>query len=106
MNYGRVEERSSSRSRSPSTARRAATSAILTDILSRSDRAQTSHTVNAAQPLSSPASLLRPIRIDAQEFAEAPFVHRAGSEFNDRLRGRFLACREASRKPDRPNNIA
>ena len=47
MNYGKVEERSSSRSRSPSTARRAATSAILTDILSRSDRAQTSHTVNA-----------------------------------------------------------
>jgi len=41
MNYGKVEERSSSRSRSPSTARRAATSAILTDILSRSDRAQT-----------------------------------------------------------------
>src|SRR5450631_696572 len=47
MNCGRVEERSSSRSRSPSTARRAATSAILTDILSKSDRAQTSHTVNA-----------------------------------------------------------
>ena len=36
-NYGKVEEQSSSRSRSPSTARRAATSAILTDILSRSD---------------------------------------------------------------------
>jgi hypothetical protein len=32
--------------RSPSTARRAATSAILTDISSRSDRAQTSNTVN------------------------------------------------------------
>jgi hypothetical protein len=41
MNYGKVEERSSSRSRSPSTARRAATSAILTDILSRLDRAPT-----------------------------------------------------------------
>src|SRR5271170_8347816 len=47
MNYGRVEEQSSSRSRSPSTARRAATSAILTDILSRSDRAPTSRTVDA-----------------------------------------------------------
>src|ERR1700722_15354254 len=47
MNYGKVEERSSSRSRSPSTARRAATSAILTDILSRSDRAPTSRTAEA-----------------------------------------------------------
>ena len=47
MNYGKVEERSSSRSRSPSTARRAATSAILTDILSRSDRALTSRTVDS-----------------------------------------------------------
>src|ERR1700675_4213176 len=47
MNYGKVEERNSSPNRSPSTARRAATSAILADILSRSDRAQTSHTVNA-----------------------------------------------------------
>jgi hypothetical protein len=46
-NYGKVEEQSSSRSRSPSMARRAATSAILTDILLRSHRAQTSHTVNA-----------------------------------------------------------
>src|SRR5579863_7553722 len=47
MNYGKVEERSSSRSRSPNTARRAATSAILTDILSRSDRAPTSRTADA-----------------------------------------------------------
>src|ERR1700682_2608386 len=47
MNYGKVEERSSSRSRSPNTARRAATSAILTDILSRSDRARTSRTADA-----------------------------------------------------------
>src|SRR5215469_13704505 len=47
MNYGRVEERSSSRNRSPSTARRDATSAILTDILSRSDRAPTSRTADA-----------------------------------------------------------
>src|SRR5271156_1151170 len=47
MNYGKVEERSSSRSRSPKTARRAATSAILTDILSRSGRAQTSRTADA-----------------------------------------------------------
>src|ERR1700730_10032944 len=47
MNYGKVEERSSSRSRFPSTARRAATSAILTDILSRSDRAPTSRTAEA-----------------------------------------------------------
>src|SRR5271170_1919172 len=46
MNYGRVEEQSSSRSRSPSTARRAATSAILTDILSRSDRAPILRTVD------------------------------------------------------------
>src|ERR1700722_7611551 len=47
MNYGKVEERSSSRSRSPSTERRAATSAILTDILSRSDRPPTPPTVDA-----------------------------------------------------------
>src|SRR5271168_4373647 len=47
MNYGKVEGRSSSRSRSPSTARRAATSAILTDILSRLDRARTLLTVDA-----------------------------------------------------------
>src|SRR5580698_2760291 len=47
MNYGKVEERSSSRSRSPNTARRAATSAILTDILSKSDRAPTSRTADA-----------------------------------------------------------
>src|ERR1700684_1072713 len=47
MNYGKVEERSSSQSRSPNTARRAATSAILTDILSRSDRAPTSRTADA-----------------------------------------------------------
>src|SRR5580692_11290073 len=47
MNYGKVEEPSSSPSRSPSTARRAATSAILTVILSRSDRAPTSPTANA-----------------------------------------------------------
>src|SRR5271168_580874 len=47
MSYGRVEERSSSRRRSPSTARSAATSAILTDILSRSDRAPTRRTVDA-----------------------------------------------------------
>src|ERR1700730_4227732 len=47
MNYGKVEERNSSRSRSPSTARRAATSAILTDILLRSDRAPTSRTAEA-----------------------------------------------------------
>src|ERR1700719_2283602 len=71
MNYGKVEERSSSRSRSPSTARRAATSAILTDILSRSDRAQTSHTVNARPGwsvfletswIANVSSLLDPIR--------------------------------------------
>src|ERR1700688_4581114 len=47
MSYGKAEERSSSRHRSPSTARHAATSAILTDILSRSDRAPTSSTVDA-----------------------------------------------------------
>src|SRR5271170_540859 len=47
MSYGKVEERSSSRSRSPNTARHAATFAILTDILSRSDRAPTSHTDDA-----------------------------------------------------------
>src|SRR5580692_13057157 len=38
MNYGKVEEPSSSRSRRKSTARFAATSAILTVTLSRSDR--------------------------------------------------------------------
>src|ERR1700722_7175652 len=47
MNYGKVEERSSSRRRSLSTARFAATSAIPTAISSRSARAQTSHTVDA-----------------------------------------------------------
>jgi hypothetical protein len=45
--YGKVEARSSSRSRSVSTARFAATSAILTDTSSRSDRAPTSHEVDA-----------------------------------------------------------
>src|SRR5579863_9327398 len=47
MNYGKVEEPSSSRNRFPSTARFAATSAILMVILSRSDRAPISNTVNA-----------------------------------------------------------
>src|ERR1700678_4355044 len=47
MNYGKVEEPSSSRRRFPSTARFAATSAILTVISSRSDRAPISSTVNA-----------------------------------------------------------
>src|SRR6202521_948536 len=52
MNYGEVEEPSSSRSRRTSTARRAATSATLTVILSRSDRAsRTSCTVNARRGL-------------------------------------------------------
>src|SRR5580700_9549882 len=46
MNYGKVEEPSSSRNRLPSTARFAATSAILTVTLSRSDRAPISSTVN------------------------------------------------------------
>ena len=45
--YGRVEERSSSRRQSPSTARSAATSVILTVISSRSDRAPTRRTVDA-----------------------------------------------------------
>src|ERR1700736_6778608 len=44
MNNGKVEEPSSSRSQYPSTARFAATSAILTVILSRSDRAPSSST--------------------------------------------------------------
>src|SRR5271157_2647393 len=47
MNCGKVEEPSSSRSQYPSTARYAATSAILTVILSRSDRAPSSSTVSA-----------------------------------------------------------
>src|SRR6516162_6970846 len=47
MNYGKVEEPNSSRNRYPSTARRAATSVILTVTLSRSDRAPNSRTVNA-----------------------------------------------------------
>src|ERR1700722_4205455 len=47
MNYGKVEEPSSSRSRRKSTARFAATSAILTVILSRSDRAPTSRKADA-----------------------------------------------------------
>src|ERR1700685_4583358 len=48
MSYGGVEEPSSSRSRGTSTARRSATSAILTVILSRSDRAsRNSRMVNA-----------------------------------------------------------
>src|ERR1700691_5533369 len=48
MSYGEVEEPSSSRSRGTSTARRSATSAILTVILSRSDRAsRNSRMVNA-----------------------------------------------------------
>src|ERR1700758_3712098 len=47
MNYGKVEEPNSSRDRYPSTARFAATSAILTVTLSKSDRAPTSLTVKA-----------------------------------------------------------
>src|SRR6202451_2741832 len=47
MNCGKVEEPNSSRSQYPSTARFAATSAILTAILSRSDRAPSSSTVSA-----------------------------------------------------------
>src|SRR6202158_3318589 len=46
MNCGKVEDPSSSRSQYPSTARFAVTSAILTVILSRSDRAPTLRTVN------------------------------------------------------------
>src|SRR5271165_4458038 len=49
MTYGKVEEPSSSRSRSPSTARYAATSAILTVTSSKSDRALTSRTVNVVR---------------------------------------------------------
>src|ERR1700733_3431768 len=62
MNYGKVEEPSSSRSRSPSTARYAATSAILTATSSKSDRVRLSPTVNA-----------RPGR-DANLIAEDHFV--------------------------------
>src|ERR1700691_464007 len=47
MNCGKAEEPSSSRRQYPSTARFAATSAILTATLSRSDRAPPSSTVNA-----------------------------------------------------------
>src|SRR5208282_1341169 len=47
MNCGKVAEPSSSRSRSPNTARRAAISAILTVTLSKSGRAPSSSTVNA-----------------------------------------------------------
>src|ERR1019366_444137 len=47
MNYGKVEERSSSRSRSPNTARFVATSAIPTVTLLRWDRAPTSRTADA-----------------------------------------------------------
>src|SRR5215475_5337664 len=47
MNYGKVAERSSSRSRYPNTARFAATSVIPTVILSRSDRVRTLRTVSA-----------------------------------------------------------
>src|SRR5580693_8606503 len=49
MNYGKVEEPSSSRSRRKSTARFAATSAILTVTLSRSDRAPTSRKATSAR---------------------------------------------------------
>src|SRR3984885_15513193 len=47
MSYGKVEEPSSSRSRSKSMARFAATSAILTVTLSRSDRAPASRKANS-----------------------------------------------------------
>src|ERR1035438_5759642 len=47
MNCGKVEEPSSSRSQYPSTAKYAATSAILTAISSKSDKAPTSRTANA-----------------------------------------------------------
>src|SRR4051812_36265998 len=65
MNYGEVEERSSSQNRSPNTARRAATSAILTDILLRSDRAPTSRTDDAERAVMDrdDISTARPIRL-------------------------------------------
>src|SRR5580658_4094010 len=50
MSCGKVEEPSSSRRRFPSTARFAATSAILTVTLSRSDKAPISSTANAFWP--------------------------------------------------------
>src|SRR5690349_24628894 len=52
MNYGEVEEPSSSRSRRRNTARRAAISGILTATLSRSDKAsRTSRTADARRVL-------------------------------------------------------
>src|ERR1700682_3986309 len=53
MNCGKAEEPSSSRSQYPSTARFAATSAILTVTLSRLDRALSSSTVSARPGLDS-----------------------------------------------------
>ena len=40
-------------------------------------------------------SSLSPLRVATQEFAETSFVHPASGEFEDGLRRRFLACREA-----------
>src|SRR5580698_6165834 len=54
MNCGRVEEPSSSRRRYPSTARYAATSAILTATSSKSDRAPTRSTVSVVRLLRGP----------------------------------------------------
>src|SRR5579872_3178424 len=56
MNYGKVEEPSSSRPRSPSTARYGVTSAILTATSSKSDRAPTSLTDNARPALKTETS--------------------------------------------------
>src|SRR5580658_8232907 len=54
MSYGEVEERSSSRSRGTSTARRSATCAIPTVILSRSDRASRKSGMVNARPIKFP----------------------------------------------------
>src|SRR5271169_6662386 len=77
MNYGKVEEPSSSRSRYPSTARYDATSAILTAILSKSDRAPTSRTVNA-RPIASDESAFERLQ-GAEELAvKAARIHSFG----------------------------
>src|SRR6202142_3390199 len=102
MNYGKVEERSSSQSRFPNTARRVATSAILTDILSRSDRAPTSRTVEAA---------IGATRVNSRHSARALPLHlavvRRGNQRRTRLNGnvRTVSERGAQRGSTRAHEI-
>src|SRR5271155_2263867 len=96
MNCGKVEAPSSSRSRSPSTARFAATSAILTVTLSRSDRARPSRTVNAAEVGA------RGAQLSNRRKAGQPLLGSAGKDLN-RPPLEALKAGHSNEKPDLRN---